>query len=128
VVGALLERAAVSHDGRLLAGLYREGARARLELGVIDALTGKLVHRFPTFTPSSASGSIGWEPGDQAIIYSTNERMNVWRRTLADGRETQLTNFSDQAIARFALSPDGRTLLLSRGITTRDAFLISNFR
>ena len=59
---------------------------------------------------------------------STVERTNVWRRTLADGRETRLTNLSDQAIARFALSPDGQTLLLSRNITTRDAFLISNFR
>ena len=128
LVAALLERAAVSHDGRLLAGPYREAARAPLVLGVIDAQTGKPVRLFPDFTPTSASGSVGWEPGNQAIIYSTVERTNVWRRTLADGRETPLTIFSDQAIARFALSPDGRTLLLSRGITTRDAFLISNFR
>ena len=110
-----------------LAGPYREAASAPLVLGVIDAQTGKAVRTFHNFTPSSASGSVGWEPGDQAIIYSTNERTNVWRRTLADGRETRLTNLSDQAIARFALSPDRRTLLLSRGITTRDAFLISNF-
>ena len=128
LVAALLERAAVSHDGRLLAGPYRVSARARLVFGVVDAQTGKPVRTFTDFTLSSASGSVGWEPGDHAIVYSTNERANVWRRTLADGRETQLTNFSDQAIARFALSPDGRTLLISRGITTRDAFLISNFR
>jgi len=34
---------------------------------------------------------------------------------------------SDLAILRFALSPDGRTLLVCRGSTLRDAFLISGF-
>jgi hypothetical protein len=74
------------------------------------------------------SGAIAWAPDDKAIIYSTVERTNVWRRSLADGRETRVTNFTDLAILRFALSPDGRTLLLCRGTTLRDAFLISGFR
>ena len=128
VVAPLFERAAVSHDGRLLAGTYRETARAPLMMAVIDAQTGRPVHVFPDYTPASGSGSIGWEPDDKAIIYSTVERTNVWRRSLADGRETRVTNFTDLAILRFALSPDGRTLLVCRGTTTRDAFLVSDFR
>ena len=52
----------------------------------------------------------------------------MWRRSLADGRETRVTNLTDLAILRFALSPDGKTLLLCRGTTLRDAFLISGFR
>ena len=128
VVAPLLERAGLSHDGRLLAGVYRENARAPLTIGVIDAQTGKPVHTFRDFTPASGSGAFGWAPDDKAIIYSTVERTNVWRRSLADGRETRVTNFTDLAILRFALSPDGRTLLLCRGTTLRDAFLISGFR
>ena len=128
LVAAFLERAAVSHDGRLLAGPYREAAGAPLVLGVIDAQTGKPVRLFPDFTPTSASGSVGGSLATRPSSIRPSSGQNVWRRTLADGRETRLTSFSDQAIARFALSPDGRTLLLSRGITTRDAFLISNVR
>jgi hypothetical protein len=62
------------------------------------------------------------------VLYTTAERSNIWRRTIANGREDRVTNFSDLAILRFALSPDGRTFLLSRGTLTRDAFLLSSFR
>jgi Tol biopolymer transport system component len=128
VVAPLLERGGLSHDGRLLAGIYRENARAPLTIGIVDVQTGKPVNTFSDFTPASGSGGFGWAPDDKAIIYSTVERTNVWRRSLADGRETRVTNFTDLAILRFALSPDGRTLLLCRGTTLRDAFLISGFR
>jgi eukaryotic-like serine/threonine-protein kinase len=128
LVAPLLERGAVSHNGRFLAGVYRESARAPQVMAIIDVASGKPVRQFPDFTPSSTTGSIGWETDDKAILYSTAERTNVWRRSLVDGRETRVTNFTDLAIARFALSPDGRTLLVSRGTTTRDAFLFSNFR
>ena len=128
LVAPLLERAGVSHDGRLLAGIYREHARAPLTLAVVDVQSGKPVTVFADYTSASGSGAIAWAPDDKAIIYSTSERTNVWRRSLADGKETRVTNFTDLAIIRFALSPDGRTLLLSRGTTLRDAFLISGFR
>jgi Tol biopolymer transport system component len=128
VVAPLFERGGVSHDGRLLAGIYRENPRAPLTLGVVDVQTGKPVTIFRDFTPASGSGAIGWAPDDKAIIYSTVERTNIWRRSLADGQETRITNLTDLAILRFALSPDGRTLLLCRGTTLRDAFLITGFR
>ncbi|HMB79281.1 MAG TPA: hypothetical protein VKI43_04415, partial [Vicinamibacterales bacterium] len=80
------------------------------------------------FIPSTGSATIAWTPDDTALIYTTAERTNIWRRAVADGRVERVTNFDDLAILRFALSPDGRTLLLSRGALTRDAFLISAFR
>ncbi len=52
----------------------------------------------------------------------------MWRRTLADGRETRVTSLADMTIVRFVLSPDGRTLVLSRGTTLRDVFLLTGFR
>jgi Tol biopolymer transport system component len=128
VVAPLLERAAVSHDGHRLAGVYRENANAPVTLSVIDAQTGKPLNEFRNFIPAPGIGTIAWTPDDKALLYTTAERINVWRRTIADGREERVTNYSEQAIVRFALSPDGRTLLLSRGALTRDAFLISSFR
>ena len=47
----------------------------------------------------------------------------IWRSDL-DG----VTNPADMTIVRFVLSPDGRTLVLSRGTTLRDAFLLTGFR
>jgi Tol biopolymer transport system component len=128
LVVPLLERAGISHDGRRLAGVYRESARAPVSLAVVDARTGTPLNVFPDFIPATGSGTIAWTPDDKALIYTTAERSNIWRRALADGRVERVTNFDDLAILRFALSPDGRTLLLSRGTLTRDAFLISAFR
>jgi Tol biopolymer transport system component len=126
LVAPLFERAAVSHDGRRLAGVYRESARGPVSLAVLDARTAKPLVAFPNFNTISAT--IAWTPDDKALLYTTTERTNVWRRTLPDGREERVTSFSDQAVLRFALSPDAKTLLMSRGALTRDAFLITSFR
>ena len=40
----------------------------------------------------------------------------------------KITNFSDMWVNRFALSPDGKWIAMSRGSAVRDAFLIRNFR
>jgi Tol biopolymer transport system component len=128
LVAPLFERAGVSHDGKRLAGVYRESARAPLTLAVIDTETGKPLAQFGNFLPSAGTSSVAWTPDDKAVLYTTAERSNIWRRTIANGREDRVTNFSDLAILRFALSPDGRTFLLSRGTLTRDAFLLSSFR
>jgi Tol biopolymer transport system component len=126
LVAPFLEHAAVSHDGRRLAGVYRESARSPVALAVLDAQTAKPLAIFPNFT--TISPTIAWTPDDKAVLYTTVERMNIWRRAIPDGREERVTSFSDQAVLRFAPSPDGKTLLMSRGSLTRDAFLIGSFR
>ncbi|MEO5894921.1 MAG: hypothetical protein ABIS06_04415 [Vicinamibacterales bacterium] len=44
------------------------------------------------------------------------------------GPREQLTNLPDQWVVRCAMSPDGKSLLLSRGTAVRDAVLLRNFR
>jgi hypothetical protein len=39
----------------------------------------------------------------------------------------QVTNFSDLRIFSFAISPDGKQMVLARGRTVTDAVLISHF-
>ena len=128
LVAPLFERAGISHDGRLLAGLYRENPRAPAVLGVLDAQTGKRIIAFPDFNPATGSGSIVWAPDDKTLLYSTAERFNIWRRDVATGQQARVTNFTELSILRFAISPDGGTLMLCRGTMLRDAFLISNVR
>ncbi|HEY2431223.1 MAG TPA: protein kinase [Vicinamibacterales bacterium] len=123
-----LERAAVSPDGRLLAGLYVASPTAPLALGILPADGGPPTQTFPGFAQATASGSIGWAADGQSVLYTNVERLNVWRQRLAGGAPEKVTNYSDLMIFRFVLSRDGRQLALVRGTQTRDAVLISNFR
>ena len=127
LLARLFERAAPSPDGKLLAGLYRADLQSALTLGVLDAGTGKPVNTITDFSPASGSGSIAWTADGQSLIFTTSERMNLWKHPAMGGTREKVTNFSDLWIARFALAADG-TVLLARGTALRDAVLISNFR
>jgi Tol biopolymer transport system component len=127
-LGALLSRAGVSPDGSMLAGLYRRDERSPQELAVISAETSQLIRSFGTATFASGGGRVEWDHRGDAVLYTTNERMNIWRQPMAGGPPQKVTNFSDRVVVRFALSPDGKSLAMSRGVTQRDAFVVSNFR
>ncbi len=128
VVAPGLERAAVSPDGRFLAGVYAASPTAALALGILPVDGGPPVQAFPGFAQATASGSLAWTPDGQNVLYTNVERLNIWRQRLAGGAPEKITNYSDLMIFRFALSPDGRQLALARGTQQRDAVLISNFR
>jgi Tol biopolymer transport system component len=128
LVAPLFERAAVSPDGRQLAGVYRENARTSMSLGILTTENGTPVKVFPNLATTSLGGSTDWMPDGQAVLYTTTERFNVWRRRVEGGEPERVTNFSDLALVRFAVSPDGRSLVMCRGTQVRDAFLITGFR
>ena len=126
-VGALISRAGISSDGGRLAGVYRETERAPLELGIVS-VTGTRQQSFPGVNFASGGAAVQWDAKGEAVLYVTAERMNIWRQPLAGDPPQKLTNFSDLAVTRFAVSPDGRSIALSRGAVTRDAFIVTNFR
>ncbi|OFW10510.1 MAG: hypothetical protein A3H96_25120 [Acidobacteria bacterium RIFCSPLOWO2_02_FULL_67_36] len=128
VVAPLFERAALSRDGLLMAGVYRENVKAGLSLGVLEVATGKPVKVFPNFAPATGSGGIAFTPDGKSLLYTTVERSNVWKRALEGGEPEKVTNLPELAIIRFALSPDGKSFLLCRGAVLRDAVLLTNFR
>ena len=128
LVAPLFERAAVSPDGRQLAGVYRENVRTGMSLGILTTETGTPVKVFPNLATTSLGGSTDWTPDGLAVLYTTTERFNVWRRRVEGGEPERVTNFSDLALVRFAVSPDGRSLVMCRGTQVRDAFLITGFR
>lgn len=126
-IDALLFRAGISPDGTRLAGVYRREERSPLELGIVS-LSGARLQGFPDVYFATGTGTVQWDRKGEALLYTTAERMNVWRQPLAGGAPQKVTNFSDLVISRFAVSPDGRSIALSRGSVTRDAYLVSNFR
>ncbi|HZM62924.1 MAG TPA: hypothetical protein VFB85_24130, partial [Vicinamibacterales bacterium] len=61
-------------------------------------------------------------------LYSTVERANVWKQDLNGGPSVKITNLMDLAIVRGKRTPDGRSLILARGVAQTDAYLVSQFR
>jgi Tol biopolymer transport system component len=127
LVARLFERAAPSPDGKLLAGLYRADLQSPLTLGVLDATTGKPVNTIGDFSPASGSGSIAWTSDGRSLLFTTAERMNIWKQPAMGGTREKVTNFSELWIPRFDVSRDGM-ILLARGAALRDAILITNFK
>jgi serine/threonine protein kinase/Tol biopolymer transport system component len=121
-----MDRPALSPDGRLVAGTYRAEPSGPLQLAVLTSDTGAVVHSFP-LESTAIGGSTGWTADGSAVLYTTIERYNVWKRPLAGGEPEKVTRFSDLAIFRFAVSPDGKTLAICRGSQNRDAFLFHGF-
>jgi Tol biopolymer transport system component len=128
LVASLFERASVSPNGRELAGIFRENPRAPLALSILNADTGYPLKVFQNLPTTTVGGSLEWTPDGSALLFTTTERFNVWRRRVEGGEPERVTNLSDLALVRFALSPDGRSLVLCRGSQVRDAFLITGFR
>jgi Tol biopolymer transport system component len=126
LVSSAFERAAPSPDGRLLAGMYRTASG--LGIGILNAVTGTPVTVIPNFSSATGSGTFAWLADSKTILYTTSERTNIWKQPAMGGTREQLTNLPDQWVLRFALSPNGKSILLSRGTASRDAVLLTNFR
>ncbi len=123
----LLTRAAASPDGTKFAGLYRRDERSPVVFAIVDA-SGQLIKDYGNVNFGSNQASLQWANDGQSVLYTTAERMNIWRHPLAGGPAQKITNYSDLVISRFAVSPDGQWIALCRGVVARDAFIVSNFR
>ena len=121
------DRPAISPDGTLIAGAHREQPDGPVTLTVVTSDTGTVVRSFPLET-TTLGGSTGWTSDGSSVLFTTVERYNVWKRKLPNGEPEKITRFSDLAIIRFAVSPDGHTLAVCRGVQNRDAFLFTGFQ
>ena len=122
---------AVSPDGKLFAsGYHDDDPNSQWHLAIHPITGGEPVKLF------DISSTVGFEPGltwtadGQALIYvDTREGVsNIWRQPIDGSPPKELTNFKSDLIFRFALSPDGRQLVLKRGTKTRDVVLIKDFK
>jgi eukaryotic-like serine/threonine-protein kinase len=128
LLAPLLERAAVSPDGAYIAGPYRADAASPYSIAVLPVTGGKPVHEFPGYAPGSGLGPVSWTPDGKALLYNTSERRNLWMQRLAGGPPQRISDYNDLSIFRFAVSPDGKSILMVRGTQSRDAFLLTNFQ
>jgi eukaryotic-like serine/threonine-protein kinase len=115
----------VSPDGKFFAYSFEEEQTKQRQLIVRRFDDSSHVKTFNL--PVTATGSFGWTPNSQALVYVDNPRSvsNLWRVPLDGTPPSQITDFKSDFIYNFSYSRDGKQLALTRGNTTRDAVLIT---
>jgi Tol biopolymer transport system component len=71
-----------------------------------------------------------WTPDGKALIHNCDfgDRKNMWLQPVDGSPPRQLTHFDDQLVLGFDLVPGGKELAVVRGVLSRDAVLIKDFR
>jgi hypothetical protein len=87
---------------------------------------GKPAYESPGYSPGSGLGPFQWTKDRTALLYSTGRTDEHPGPRLAGRPAQRFTDFTDLTVFRFALSPDGRSILMARGTQSRDAFLLTN--
>ncbi len=69
-----------------------------------------------------------WTPDSKSIVYIDvkNGISNLWSQPLKGGLPRQITNFTSGLIFDFAISRDGKQLILARGSVDSDVIMINN--
>ncbi len=118
----------VSPDGTQLAFGFQEGHPMPSPKIATVPVAGGPMH-VVTQVPLGTRG-LAWSPSGKALQvgFLRNGASNIWEQPLSGGPPHQITNFTSDRIAAFAWSRDGKQLFMTRGNTTSDVILISNFR
>ena len=118
-----------SPDGKFIAAGYAstEG-RAGLKLGIFSPEGGEPIKLIDVNQADLFAG-LAWTADGKSVIYNSvqNGVANLWKQPIDRGRPQQITNFTSDLIYSFALSPDRKRLVLSRGNATLDIVLIKDF-
>jgi len=119
----------VSPDGKLLAVIRSRVAPPSFYVDILPISGGPAVQQFDIALPY-VNAAPTWSPDGKGLVYLDvrDGNWNLWSRTLVDGKQKQLTNFTSDRIFAFAWSRDGQQLVVARGSTSSDVVLISDFR
>ena len=126
----------VSPDGKLIACLMRgtpNSADRTARIALIPFEGGAPVQTFEiqnALTFASLSLQLHWSPDGRALLYTStvNNVSNIWSQPIDGGKPAQVTEFKENLILAFDLSPDGKQIVCARGVFSRDAILISDLR
>jgi len=123
-----LSEADISADGKKIvySQYIQDGGLLRRHLAVIGPEGGKPIGKT---IPWPDGYAVRWDPSGAALIYvkETEGVGNLWSQPLDGSAPRQITNFTALQIFSCDWSPDGKQLFLSRGQTSNDVVLISDF-
>jgi Tol biopolymer transport system component/DNA-binding winged helix-turn-helix (wHTH) protein len=116
---------AISPDGNLVAVWHAETYADVWKLALIPLKTGG--NPIKTFSVGSSSGRIRWTKDGRNLLYivTVDGVSNIWRQPMDGGRPVPVTQFQNDLIFSFDISPDGKTLVCERGTTAQDVILLS---
>jgi Tol biopolymer transport system component/DNA-binding winged helix-turn-helix (wHTH) protein len=98
-------------------------------IAVIPAAGGNPEKSFDVMPFGWNYNPVRWTPDGKALIFAIRDRRpgNLWKQNLSGGEPKQFTDFNSEMIFNFAVSPDGKRLVLSRGETKVNVVMIKNF-
>jgi len=115
---------AVSPDGKLIAyQFYDEGSAKPWKVGVMSAETGETLKTFDVFCFRHLTV---WTADSKSLIY-IGEQTNLWQLPIEGGKPYRLTNFVNGQTNFFAVSPDFKQFVLSRGNPSSETVMLQNF-
>ena len=98
----------------------------RFRVGVSAMDDGRLLSDF-TVEPNTSNSRLILRDEGVYLNTVTGDRANVWLQALDGKPARRITNYEDQLLFDFEISPDGETLAVVRGPRVRDAQLITGF-
>jgi len=117
---------AISPDGKLIAVWHAEAWADDWKLALIPLKTGgDPIRSFSTPWPD---GPIRWTRDGRGLLYivTADGVSNIWRQNINGDKPFPITKFQNDRIFSFDLSPDGKTLVCSRGVTASDVVLLGD--
>jgi Tol biopolymer transport system component len=134
----MLQFGVVSPDNNSLAAVYRPDASKPAKIAILSAQGGEIrvAYDVPSdFTLGSNGGStLAWTKDGRALLFVVNKNdvSTLWAQPVgAPGAppvpSKQLMTFGPGLVWGYALSPDGKQILCSRGEPVTDAVLITHF-
>ncbi|MGH9968230.1 MAG: hypothetical protein ACREBG_10420 [Pyrinomonadaceae bacterium] len=117
-----------SPDGKQIACGYLGQPTAPFTLAILPSDGGAPIKTFAF--PTGVDTNLRWTSEGRALVYGVtrNGVTNLWAQPINGSATKQLTNFTSERIFNFDFSLDRKQIVLSRGTSTSDVVLISNFR
>jgi Tol biopolymer transport system component len=119
-----------SPDGRFLALPYDViDSSPRPKLGIVSVDSGRLVQSLEAPMGIYRESCLRWSPDGKSLQYllTKGDVTNIWEQSLSGGRGHKLTEFTSGKMFDFNWSPDGETILMSRGELSGNVVLLSQF-
>ncbi|HVR38551.1 MAG TPA: hypothetical protein VMU84_05595, partial [Thermoanaerobaculia bacterium] len=112
----------ITADGNTLACAYDYGNDAmNAPLGIINIADGKVT------TMKTSGMRYRWRPHENQVTFvreDASTTQNIWLQAVRGGEPRQLTNFEEGAIAGYAWSPDGKRLVGTHVVDSKDVVMI----
>jgi Tol biopolymer transport system component len=119
------ENPEVSPDGKFFVSQFRENSTASWRYGLFTIDGGEPLKVFDL-----PDDGFRWSRDGRSLTYALTTKgvTNIWSYPLDGGQPKQLTDFKNDQIFNFRSSPDGKSLVMSRGTVMADMVMIRDFR